>query len=202
MSEQKLVPVEPTVIFCTQRMCEDEIHIECRMSDGQKGAFVKVDIEFPELADKIEAFLAAAPNNAETTRDSAGNSPKTLVSPAPVSAPYKHPLAWDVLAWLGKWRDSIPPDAVNHLQDIVIARDVPSPAPGLTVTPVGRPDWKGLNGAVTIAMCPSKLPPDDTYSNRCASCGKDFLAIGKRQVICPDCKTPSKLPLNLPIKKD
>lgn len=48
---------EPTVIYATVRETEDEFHIECRMSDGQKGAFVRVDIEFEELAFKIANFL-------------------------------------------------------------------------------------------------------------------------------------------------
>lgn len=48
---------EPKVIHATIRDGGDELHIECRMSDGQKGAFVQVDKEFPELADEICAFL-------------------------------------------------------------------------------------------------------------------------------------------------
>jgi hypothetical protein len=48
---------EPYLVKVTQRETEDEWHLKCRMSDGQKGAFVKVDIDFPELADKIEDFL-------------------------------------------------------------------------------------------------------------------------------------------------
>lgn len=53
---------EPNVRFCTQRIAEDEhgieeIHLECRFTDGQKFAAVIVDANFPELANKIEAFL-------------------------------------------------------------------------------------------------------------------------------------------------
>lgn len=53
---------EPTVTFCTQRTAEDEngieeIHLECRFSDGQKFAAVIISSDFPELANKIEAFL-------------------------------------------------------------------------------------------------------------------------------------------------
>lgn len=53
---------EPTVNFCTMRDATDncdleEIHLECRMSDGQKGASIIVDADFPELAKKIHDFL-------------------------------------------------------------------------------------------------------------------------------------------------
>jgi hypothetical protein len=53
---------EPTVTFCTQRIAVDkngidEIHLECRFSDGQKFAAVIVDSDFPELANRIETFL-------------------------------------------------------------------------------------------------------------------------------------------------
>lgn len=44
--------------FCTIRDGADEIHLECRFSDGQKYAAVMVDIECPSLAD----FLAKAIN--------------------------------------------------------------------------------------------------------------------------------------------
>jgi len=55
---------EPTVKRCTMRDAidendADEIHLECRMSDGQKGAFVVVDGDFPELARKLHDFLNA-----------------------------------------------------------------------------------------------------------------------------------------------
>lgn len=54
--------LEPTVTYCTQRIAEDEngieeIHLECRFSDGQKFAAIIVDSDFPGLADKLEAFL-------------------------------------------------------------------------------------------------------------------------------------------------
>lgn len=48
---------EPKVIYAALRNADDEIHIECRMSDGQKGAFVVVYGDFPELAAEIAAFL-------------------------------------------------------------------------------------------------------------------------------------------------
>ena len=35
----------------------DEYHIECRFDDGQKLAAVSVEGQFPELADRIAAFL-------------------------------------------------------------------------------------------------------------------------------------------------
>ena len=48
---------EPTVTHCTLRDGGDETHIECRMTDGQKGAFVRVDCEFTDLAKRICDFL-------------------------------------------------------------------------------------------------------------------------------------------------
>jgi len=53
---------EPWVRFCTLRSSIDEndikaIDLECRMSDGQKSAFVQVDEAFPKLAERIAAFL-------------------------------------------------------------------------------------------------------------------------------------------------
>lgn len=53
---------EPTVEYATVRDAisdnnMDELHIECRMSDGQKGAFIVVDSDFPELAQRIAAWL-------------------------------------------------------------------------------------------------------------------------------------------------
>ncbi len=53
---------EATVNYCTLRDAIDsndleEIHIECRMSDGCKGAIVIVDADYPELAKKIADFL-------------------------------------------------------------------------------------------------------------------------------------------------
>lgn len=64
---------EPKLKFCTVRGAItisadhlppdsedfDEYHIECRFEDGQKFAAVTVDGRFPELADKIAAFLNA-----------------------------------------------------------------------------------------------------------------------------------------------
>lgn len=44
---------EPLVEYATVRNTGYDWHIECRMSDGQKGAFVQVDASFPELADWI-----------------------------------------------------------------------------------------------------------------------------------------------------
>lgn len=56
--------IEPKLIHCTQRHCEDEIHLECRFEDGQKFAAVVIDIDHPEIANKIEKFL----NNSHKTR--------------------------------------------------------------------------------------------------------------------------------------
>lgn len=41
------------VEHATIRECEDGFHIECRMSDGQKGAFIIVDLDYPELANTV-----------------------------------------------------------------------------------------------------------------------------------------------------
>ena len=48
---------EPSVIFATVRNAEDELHIECRFSDGQKFAAITVDADFPELAAAVADFL-------------------------------------------------------------------------------------------------------------------------------------------------
>ena len=47
------------VDLATVRISDSEewIDIECRMADGQKGAFVQVDAAFPELARAIANFL-------------------------------------------------------------------------------------------------------------------------------------------------
>lgn len=50
---------EPTLNHCTVRKGDDEWHIECRFSDGQKYAAIKVDGDFPLLADRVAAFLNA-----------------------------------------------------------------------------------------------------------------------------------------------
>jgi len=55
--------VEPTVIYAGVRVTEDEhgfmeFDIECRFSDGQKFAPVRVDGEFPDLAQRIANFLS------------------------------------------------------------------------------------------------------------------------------------------------
>lgn len=52
---------EPTVLAATVRTAEEagitEYHLECRMSDGQKGPFVVVDGEFPQLAHNVAASI-------------------------------------------------------------------------------------------------------------------------------------------------
>ena len=61
-AEIRAVSEEPTVTFATVRDGLDEWHVECRMSDGQKGAFVTVDREFEQLAHRIaDALNASAP---------------------------------------------------------------------------------------------------------------------------------------------
>lgn len=51
--------VEPNVIRATVREADDELHIECRFSDGQKFAAVRVDSDLPELANRIASFLSS-----------------------------------------------------------------------------------------------------------------------------------------------
>jgi hypothetical protein len=51
---------EPTVTHATIRDGGDELHIECRFSDGQKFAAITVDSEFPGLAQWIVAALVAS----------------------------------------------------------------------------------------------------------------------------------------------
>jgi hypothetical protein len=47
------------VVHATVRDGGDEWHIECRMADGQKGAFITVDKEFEALADVVAAMISA-----------------------------------------------------------------------------------------------------------------------------------------------
>lgn len=51
---------EPTVTYATVRDAEDELHIECRFSDGQKFAAVTVAQGFDNLAHRIETMLNGA----------------------------------------------------------------------------------------------------------------------------------------------
>lgn len=48
---------EPTVTYATVRAAYDELHIECRFSDGQKFAAVTVAQGFDNLAHRIETML-------------------------------------------------------------------------------------------------------------------------------------------------
>lgn len=48
---------EPQVISATVRDGDDEWHIECRFSDGQKFAAIRVDKSFEKLAHQICADL-------------------------------------------------------------------------------------------------------------------------------------------------
>ena len=58
---------EPRLMMATIRDAENEIHIECRFSDGQKFAAVKVDPYFPQLAQALVAYMNAelAPDDIE-----------------------------------------------------------------------------------------------------------------------------------------
>lgn len=51
---------EPIVVYATVRPngTGDDLDIECRFSDGQKFAAVKVDGGFPELTYRIANFLS------------------------------------------------------------------------------------------------------------------------------------------------
>jgi hypothetical protein len=51
---------EPKVTYATVRDALDELHIECRFNDGQKFSPVKVDNDFPELANQIANALNTA----------------------------------------------------------------------------------------------------------------------------------------------
>lgn len=55
---------EPTVLTATVRGADENdvpaFHIECRLSDGQKGAFIVVDGDFPELAANVAASLGVS----------------------------------------------------------------------------------------------------------------------------------------------
>jgi hypothetical protein len=50
---------EPLITHATVRVSDSEewIDIECRMEDGQKGAFIQVDASFPQLAMAIAHYL-------------------------------------------------------------------------------------------------------------------------------------------------
>lgn len=50
---------EPTLTHCAVREGDGEWHIECRFSDGQKLAAIRVDGEFPALADRVAGLLNA-----------------------------------------------------------------------------------------------------------------------------------------------
>lgn len=60
---------EPKVLFATVREADDdEIHIECRFSNGEKYAAVKVAAPLDELADEIAAYLSVPPDQRERAR--------------------------------------------------------------------------------------------------------------------------------------
>ena len=48
---------EPIVKYCTVREGDSEWHLECRFSDGQKYAAIKIDEACPELATRVAALL-------------------------------------------------------------------------------------------------------------------------------------------------
>ncbi len=47
----------PIVKYCTVREGDSEWHLECRFSDGQKYAAIKIDEACPELATRVAALL-------------------------------------------------------------------------------------------------------------------------------------------------
>ena len=48
---------EPKLKYCTVREGDSEWHLECRFSDGQKYAAIKIDGACPELATRVAALL-------------------------------------------------------------------------------------------------------------------------------------------------
>lgn len=48
---------EPALKYCTVREGGDEWHLECRFSDGQKYAAIRVDGECPRLAERVSSLL-------------------------------------------------------------------------------------------------------------------------------------------------
>lgn len=50
---------EPTLYRAVERVTDDLnwIYVECTMSDGQKGVFIQVDINFPKLAQDLVKLL-------------------------------------------------------------------------------------------------------------------------------------------------
>jgi hypothetical protein len=48
---------EPALMRCAVREGDDEWHIECRFSDGQKYAAIKLDGACPQLATRVAALL-------------------------------------------------------------------------------------------------------------------------------------------------
>lgn len=48
---------EPKLKYCTVREGDSEWHLECRFSDGQKYAAIKIDGDCPELATRVAALL-------------------------------------------------------------------------------------------------------------------------------------------------
>ena len=49
--------MEPSLKYCTVREGDDEWHLECRFSDGQKYAAILVDGECPRLAERVASLL-------------------------------------------------------------------------------------------------------------------------------------------------
>lgn len=69
---------EPTVEYVGVRETDDEWHLECRMSDGQKGALVTVDIAFEGLAHEIADYL----NRTAEERRAAKSAPPRVLTGA------------------------------------------------------------------------------------------------------------------------
>ena len=59
---------EPIVKYCTVREGDSEWHLECRFSDGQKYAAIKIDEACPELATRVAALLLSLIHISEPTR--------------------------------------------------------------------------------------------------------------------------------------
>lgn len=80
------------IVKATVRDGEDTWHIECRLSDGQKGAFIRVDKEFEGLAEEIADFLNnAAPQGTGTERTAVAPPPAPVGAAPDGTAPQELP---------------------------------------------------------------------------------------------------------------
>ena len=113
-------PPNHGVSFCTIRDGGDEWHLECRMVNGQKGAFVRVDKECEGLADFLAAKLNASkdavltePTQPAQITASNGAELVNIQRPTAFAAPSEGALmAQTPLETAQEWADWIPyPDS-------------------------------------------------------------------------------------------